>query len=117
YHPHFRHWELTFDRRGGVSGLRDEVNLYLSRGRTLYSMNGLRVMRSGTAEVARVVHDLTPATGDTHLDELIISARNLYKSHHDADRATGVEKLWDAFERIKTLDAPSKPAGTSALLA
>ncbi|QYH34585.1 hypothetical protein [Salinibacterium sp. M195] len=116
YHAHFGHWELVFNRKEGATALRDEVNQYLSRGRTLYSMNGLRVVRSGTAEVARVLNDLTPSTGDTHLDELIISARNLYKSHHEDERATGVEKLWDAFERIKTLGSPDKRAGISTLL-
>lgn len=116
YHAYFGHWELDFNRKKGAATLQDEVNQYLVRGRTLYAMNDLKVARSGTAEIARVLNDLTPSTGDTHLDELIISARNLYKSHHEDDRATGVEKLWDAFERIKTLDSPDKRAGTSALL-
>lgn len=30
------------------------------------------------------------------------ASRQLYPSHQEADRATALEKLWDAFERLKT---------------
>lgn len=38
------------------------------------------------------------------LDTLIVDARQLYLSPEEADGRAGLEKLWDAFERLKTIE-------------
>ena len=48
--------------------------------------------------------DLQPNSGDKELDDLIIEARERYLSHKEDERRIGLEKLWDAFERLKTIE-------------
>jgi hypothetical protein len=57
-------------------------------------------------------------TGDAKLDELLRDAATRFLSRNPQDRADALEKLWDAFERLKTLENPSdKKASITALLA
>jgi hypothetical protein len=120
WHSFFKHNELSFDEKTGRRKFRDEVNLYLSRGRTTYELStAAQVQRIGTPEVRQALADLRPNSGDGVLDDLIIQARTLYVSHRVDDRKTAIEKLWDAFERLKTIDIPggNKKSSLTALLA
>lgn len=119
YHSFFGHYELDFSEEGRAEFLAD-INTILQRGRTPYEMrdNG-EIHRRGTPEVEAVVAALNPATGDEHLDRLIIEARSRYTSRRPGDRSVALEKLWDAFERLKTIDKPEgdKKQSVRALLA
>jgi hypothetical protein len=56
-------------------------------------------------------------TGDTELDELLESARTKFLSPDGNIRREALEKLWDAWERIKTIEPGSdKRASVKALL-
>ncbi|MBW9121238.1 hypothetical protein JNB63_14155 [Microbacterium trichothecenolyticum] len=118
WHPFFKHHELSFDQKAGQAEFRADVNLLLSRGGTVYEMTpGMQIQRLGSPEVQAAFRRLRPATGDATLDGLIETARTLYLSRKDADRATAIEKLWDAFERLKTIDDPAdKKRSVQALL-
>lgn len=119
YHSFMRHYELNFDQAAGRAQFRAEVNQLLSRGGTVYEMNSqMQIERVGSAEVQTALRSLRPDTGDSTLDQLLETARRLYLSRNPADRASAIEKLWDGFERLKTLDDPSdKKRSISALLA
>ena len=119
YHEFMRHHELSFDRKAGRAQFRKEVNVLLSRGGTVFEMNTqMQIERVGSPEVRLAVRSLRPATGDATLDTLLEQARTLYLSRSPADRATAIEKLWDGFERLKTIDDPSdKKRSVTALLA
>ncbi|TCJ89999.1 hypothetical protein [Nocardia alba] len=115
-HSYHKHWELRFDRKSALSEFRERVNLILARGRANYEMDtDGRIVRIGSAPVRRLVHDLRPATGDEDLDNLIRSARELYASKDPEQRQVALEKLWDGYERLKTLRDPTdKRRGTAA---
>ncbi|WP_159084966.1 hypothetical protein [Planctomonas deserti] len=104
WHSYFSHYELEFDRRAGFIQFRDDVNAILSAGRTVYELSGVQVERVGTPEIQAALADLRPDSGDEGVDTLITDARQLYLSPKGADRQTGLEKLWDAFERLKTIE-------------
>lgn len=107
WHSFYRHSELNFDAKAGRTAFRDEVNQILQRGRVMYELaEDGQIHRLGTPEVQQVVQTLRPDTGDTALDKLITEARTKYASHRSEDRAVGLERLWDAFERLKTIDLP-----------
>jgi hypothetical protein len=56
-------------------------------------------------------------SGDAETDHLLEESRRLILSPHIEDRRNGLEKLWDAFERIKTLEPGNdKKAQATALL-
>lgn len=56
-------------------------------------------------------------TGDATLDHLLEDARRKFLSPREEDRRDALEKLWDTFERIKTLEpGKDKRAQTDAFL-
>lgn len=105
-HDFYGHKELEFDRATGLQQFCAEVNALLAAGRTVYEITDQgKIERVGTPEIHAVLTDLRPKTGDAHLDTLIIDARQLYLSPSDTDRQIGLEKMWDALERLKTIEA------------
>jgi hypothetical protein len=119
-HPFLRHHELKFDTRAGRREFAEEVNQLLARGRAMYELNPetMQVTRIGPPEVHAVLADLRPASGDDKLDELLTDARIEYLSRDRKRRQTALQKLWDAFERVKTLEpGADKKAQAEALLA
>ena len=112
-HDSYGRNELRFDsdsREEAQDTFREEVNELLSRGRVIYNFNvvgfagTLQIQRMGTPEVRRLMADLQPNSGDKELDDLIIEARERYLSHKEDEHRIGLEKLWDAFERLKTIE-------------
>lgn len=55
-------------------------------------------------------------TGDPGLDELLDSAITKHRLHDLHQRKDALEKLWDAWERMKTLEPGDKKTSTEALL-
>lgn len=111
FHEFFSHYELEFygnSRKEAQEIFKEEVNELLGRGGVIYefvSVDGtLQIQRMGTPEVRRLMADLQPNSGDKELDDLIIEARKRYLSHKEDERRIGLEKLWDAFERLKTIE-------------
>ena len=111
FHKFFNHYELDFNgnsRKEAQAIFKEEVNELLSRGRVIYEFvsvdDTLQIQRIGTPEVRRLMADLQPNSGDKELDDLIIEARERYLSHKEDERRIGLEKLWDAFERLKTIE-------------
>jgi hypothetical protein len=118
WHDFFKHHELTFDKKAGRSAFRSDVNTLLSRGGTVFEMNSaMQIERAGSPEVQAALRQLRSNSGDATLDDLLESARGLYLSRSAANRKIAIEKLWDAFERLKTLDVPTdKKKSVAALL-
>lgn len=102
------HQHLRFDVADGRAKLLDEVN-------RLFERNGLAFHLQDNGRIARLAPEalrevLAPAlfhTGDPQLDELLETARRKYLNHDPAVRREGLEKLWDAFERLKTIENPA----------
>ena len=57
-----------------------------------------------------------PPTGDTTFDGLVREAITQYQDPNPAARQRAAEKLWDAWERLKTLDDADKKRGSTAML-
>ena len=94
------------------------VNQVLERDKIAYELNERgEIERLGTLIMSDLVRDAIFKTGDDELNELFEVARDKFISRHPAVRREGLEKLWDAWERLKTLEVPGdKKASTSALL-
>ena len=59
-----------------------------------------------------------PTSGDAKLDELVREACSRFADPAPKARYEAVERLWDAWERLKTVEIPEdKPASASQLLA
>lgn len=109
HHSFFGHHELLFTAKDAPALFRGEVNQILARGGTTFELTQSgAIQRTGTIAVRQVLTDLRPNTGDAELDELVEESRVLYLSRSLDQRRLGLERLWDAFERLKTIDLPGR---------
>jgi len=117
HHAFMRHDHLDFDQQAGQAAFRAELNLILNR-------NGLAFTMTEAGKVERLLDD--PAgqellrarfnTGDARLDELLEEARSKFLDPDPRLHQEAVERLWDAWERLKTVKNPEKRRGSAELL-
>jgi hypothetical protein len=108
YHSFFQHHHLSFDIEAGKTDFREKVNRIFSRNGIVYELledgNIIRIAPPGLRE------ELASAefqTGDTILDQMMLEARRKFLNPDRAIRKEAVERLWDAWERLKSIDDPS----------
>lgn len=117
YHSFFGHHHLSFDASPGRLSWREDVNRILRRNRIAFELdeNG-QVSRLVPDPLAKDLLGTGFDTGDDTLDGLIEQAVRLFTDRHVEARRDAVEKLWDAFERAKTLLGADKKDGAQRLL-
>jgi hypothetical protein len=102
----------------GQAEYRERVNEFLRRADVMYELTAsMTIERLGPESVRPVLKSLRASTGDADFDALLALAYERYVSRKPADHAHALEKLWDAFERIKTLPTGDKKTGAAQLLA
>jgi hypothetical protein len=75
------------------------------------------IHRLGPPEGRRLISDFRPNTRDPELDAKLMDAMSRFQSRTPADHQDALEKLWDAFERLKTLETgPNKKASVAKLI-
>jgi hypothetical protein len=117
HHDYGRHHHITsFDRQSGIVDFCQEVNTMLRRCGHPYELNTLGEIRRLGPPVLREVLDLVVASGDWELDRILAAARQKFQDPNSDVRKEGLEKLWDAWERLKTLLPGDKKNSTKALL-
>jgi len=76
------------------------------------------VIRFKPEPIAQVLRNSIFQTGDKELDALLTAARQKFFDRNPAVHRESIEKLWDAWERLKTLEpGKDKRAQADALLA
>ncbi|MEK6792061.1 MAG: hypothetical protein AABY45_10225 [Deltaproteobacteria bacterium] len=105
YHPFFRHHHLSCDRQTGQDRFREAVNLLFSRNGVVFELtNTGDIVRLGSPIFQEAFERIAFSTGDTTLDSLLEDARRKFTSPEPKIRREGLEKLWDAWERAKTME-------------
>ena len=105
YHGHFRHYHLDFDRNTGLTEFISSVNRLFSRNGIAFELTSEGVIqRLGPPSLREELRRAVFHTGDTVTDRLLEDSRQRILSPDPQDRRDAVEKIWDAFERIKTLE-------------
>jgi hypothetical protein len=105
WHPYYRHEDLSFADTGETFGeFREEIN-------SIFEKTGLLFTLTTDKTIERVLED-SVLTAEIETDvgnvkepgikELFEEAITLFKRPDPANRNGAVEKLWDAFERLKT---------------
>jgi hypothetical protein len=117
YHSFFQHHHLSWDRDVGLTRFVSDVN-------RLFGRNGLAFELTPTGEARRLLPQPLAdvlartlfATGDAVTDRLLDAARHLIALPRPESRQDALEKLWDAFERLKTLEAGADKKAQADLL-
>lgn len=107
HHDFFSHHHLTFDQQSGQEEFRATVNRVFSR-------NGLAFEMLSTGRIVRVLppvlgEDLKRTlfrTGDRTLDNMLEECRAKFSERNPLLRREALERLWDAWERLKSLADP-----------
>ena len=108
YHGFFGHHHLKWDREAGLKRFVNDVNRLLSRNGVAYELTDEGQVRRLFPQPLNDMLSMTEVdTGDDETDRLLEVARRLIVLPKFEDRKDALEKLWDAFERIKTLESGS----------
>lgn len=118
FHPFFGHSHLRWDREAGLTRFVEDVNVLLARNGLAFTLTEQgRAQRVLPDEVAIPLGGAVFDTKDEETDQLLELARSRIMSPKPEDRRDALEKLWDAFERLKTLEpGPDKRERAQRLL-
>jgi hypothetical protein len=109
YHSYWNHDHLNFDQEAGKQDFLNKINLIFSR-------NGIAFELKDNAQIIRLAPEILRddlmssvfITGDSELNKLLDTARAKFLNPNFETRKESLEKLWDAWERLKTIENPDK---------
>lgn len=105
YHEFFDHYHLGFDRVEGRARFRAEVNRVFERNGVAFELRDTgRIERIAPEVLREALSQPIFNTGDVALNELLERSRTRFLSPHPAVRRESLETLWDAWERLKSLE-------------
>jgi hypothetical protein len=109
YHSFFRHHHLYFrDSKVVNDEFRVDINKTFQRNGLLFELNENgkveRIVENGV--VGKEVEDTVKKLEEKGTRELIKEAISLHKNPRPEFRKLATEKIWDAFERLKTIHYP-----------
>lgn len=118
YHSYFGHYHLSWDRDAGLARFVADVNLLFRRNALAYELTPTgQARRLLPQPIADALGWTMFQTGDEETNRLLEVARQRFLSPKPEDRQDALEKLWDAFERLKTLEpGANKRTQADALL-
>ena len=108
HHDFFNHHHFTFDQPAGQEEFRATVN-------RIFSRNGMAFEMLSTGRIVRVLPPVLGEelkrtifrTGDRTLDNMLDECRMKFSDRNPLVRREALERLWDAWERLKSLADPS----------
>ena len=117
FHSYFGHSHYSYHREKGRQRFEQEVNRLFERNGMAFQLEHGEVTRLAPMVLQETLAGTVFKTGDNILDELLESARNKFLNRSLDVRREALEKLWDAWERLKTVEqGADKKASTKALL-
>ena len=118
WHDFYRHYHLKLDREEGLRRFVEDINRLFSRNGLAYKLTDTgSIERTVPAPMAELLKQTGFSTGDRDLDDLLKAAIDRFLLPGPEARQDALEKLWDAFERLKTVESPGdKKAGASFLM-
>lgn len=107
FHSFFRHHHLSFDEAKGKQVFREDINRIFSRNSLAFELspNG-QVVRLAPTVLSESLSSARFRTGDSTLDGMLEESRAKFLNPSVTIRREAVERLWDCWERLKSLDSP-----------
>lgn len=117
FHGYLKHHHLSFDDGVGRSEFREDINRIFRRNGVAFTLTeGGRIERIVSETLSNELRLANFRTGDAQLNELLESARQKFLSPSADDHRDALEKLWDAWERLKTVVVDDKKLGSQKML-
>ena len=112
------HHHLKIDREAELEKFVEDINRIFSRNALAYELGESgAIERTVPVPVADLVKRTGFRTGDNDLGGLLDTAIDRFLSPKPEARQDAMEKLWDAFERLKTIEGgKDKKARAAALI-
>lgn len=99
-----RHYHLTFNQKRGRDNYRDKINRIFSRNMIAFELEESgNIFRLTNTVLQEAIYNYNKSSGDNKLDNLLQKAVEKYLNPKQEVRVESLEKLWDAWERIKTI--------------
>jgi hypothetical protein len=107
-HSYSRHHHLTFDKEDGQIEFGQNINRVFSRNGLAFELKpDGHIERLGPPVLRESLTNAIFVTGDLILDKMLADSRSKFFSPQPDIRREALEKLWDAWERIKTIEDPT----------
>lgn len=118
YHSFCKHHHFDYDVEAGRVEFCEAINRIFRRNGLAYELTGAgQVHRLASPILYETLAQAIFSTGDSDLNAMLETARRKFLSPDDAIRREALEKLWDAWERVKTIEpGTDKTARINALL-
>jgi hypothetical protein len=117
YHGFCNHHHLSFNVEEGREEFRNKINRIFYRNGISYELksNG-NIIRLAPVIMAETLCDARFQTQDQMLNQMLEDARTKFLSPDEKVRRESLERLWDAWERIKTVLTPDDKKKSVGLL-
>lgn len=109
YHGYYKHNHLIdFDDNLGKSEFVEKINTIFKQNDLAYKLNETgQIERLSPPVIGEELKSMNFNTGDNKLDQLLEKAREKYFSPNLELNKKPIKELWDAWERIKSLNNAS----------
>lgn len=117
FHDYQNHYHLGFDQAAGQRQFEQDVNLIFARNGLAYKLaiHGA-VQRIPPTILGEVLQRPRIRSGDSILDSLMEESRFKFLDPDPLIRREAVERLWDSWERLKSLAHGDKKTSIATLL-
>lgn len=112
-HSYFAHSHYSYSQQEGRVKFAEEVNRLFERNGMAFELMLGEVTRLAPTGLQEALAQAVFKTGDKELDELLEDARRRFLNRDFKKRRESLEKLWDAWERLKTIE-PGKDKRSQA---
>jgi hypothetical protein len=112
------HVHYSYDQDTGRAKFEHDVNRIFERNGIAFELKHGEVVRIAPTGLQEALAQTVFHTGDNALDQILEAARQKFLNRSLDVRRESLEKLWDAWERLKTIEpGKDKKAQAAALLA
>ena len=116
--PSWGHTHYSYNQEAGRTKFEGEVNRLFERNGLAFELKQGQVTRMAPTGLQEALAETVFHTGDKALNELLEDARHKFLNRDLKVRRESLEKLWDAWERLKTIEpGKDKKVQATALLA
>jgi hypothetical protein len=104
FHSYTGDNHYSYNQEAGRTQFTEDINRIFERNGIAYNLEHGEIVRLAPAVLHESLGAAVFQTGDVLLDELLETSRQKFLNRSLDIRREGLEKLWDAWERLKTVE-------------